>query len=233
VRPEGGRVPIMLAERSEGPFARGANASFMWDARGRGATATSAQVRARGPGRTRTTRMARRNGIQSRPRRTQSVETPGYYLILRGPLGSGKSTVAEALASAVRGRVVRLDGLADKSWDGGSARMFLRGNVALERRARPLLAKAIPVIFDGCFFWKSQIRDLEARLPFPHETFTLKVPLSVCIDRDQRRSPTPSGSVQAGIVFRKVTRFEWGLPIDGLQSVALQVKSIKSRLPRG
>ena len=157
----------------------------------------------------------------------------GYYLIIRGPLGSGKSTVAEALASALRGKVVHLDGLADKNWDGGSASMFLRGNVALERRARPLLAKGIPVIFDGCFYWKSQIRDLEARLPFPHETFTLKVPLSVCIERDRRRSPAPSGSVQAGIVFRKVNRFEWGFPIDGLQSVALQVKSIQSHLPKG
>ena len=123
-------------------------------------------------------------------------ETPGYYLILRGPLGSGKSTVAEALARAVRGKVVHLDGIADKNWDGGSARMFLRGNVALERRARPLLAKRIPVIFDGCFYWKSQLRDLEARLPFPHETFTLKVPLSVCIDR--RPAVTESERTCAG-----------------------------------
>jgi len=156
----------------------------------------------------------------------------GYYLILRGPLGSGKSTVAEALARAIHGEVVHLDGLADKNWDGGSAGMFRRGNVALERRARPLLAKGIPVIFDGCFYWKTQIRDLETRLPFPHESFTLKVPLSVCIDRDRRRSLSPSGPIQAGIVYRKVSRFEWGVPIDGLQSVALQVKSIKSHLPK-
>jgi|HubBroStandDraft_1064217.scaffolds.fasta_scaffold26006_2 predicted kinase len=168
---------------------------------------------------------------QRRKPRDRSTRTAGYYLILRGPLGSGKSTVAKALARSIRGKVVHLDGLADKNWDGGSARMFLRGNVALERTARPLLARGIPVIFDGCFYWKSQIRDLESRLPFAHETFTLKVPLAVCIDRDRRRSPNPSGPVQAGIVFRKVTRFEWGLPVDGLQSVALQVRSIKSRLP--
>jgi tRNA uridine 5-carbamoylmethylation protein Kti12 len=160
-------------------------------------------------------------------------KTPGYYVILRGPLGSGKSTVAEALARAVRGKVVHLDGLADRNWDGGSVRMFLRGNIALERRARPLLSKGIPVIFDGCFYWKTQIRDLEARLPFPHEAFTLKVPLSVCIDRDHRRSPTPSGPVQAGMVFRKVHRFEWGFSVDGLRSVTHQVESIKSRLPKG
>jgi predicted kinase len=160
-------------------------------------------------------------------------EAAAYYIILRGPLGSGKSTVAAALARAINGKVVHLDGLADKNWDGGSARMYLRGNIALERRARPLLAKGIPVIFDGCFYWKSQIRDLEARLAFPHEAFTLKVPLSVCIDRDHRRSLTPSAPVQVGIVFHKVNRFEWGFPIDGLQNVALQVKSITSHLPGG
>jgi predicted kinase len=175
--------------------------------------------------------MAKPNGNQKRLSRKRSTQAPGYYLILRGPLGSGKSTVAEALAKAVRGRVIHLDGLADKNWDGGSARMYLRGNVALERKARPLLAQGIPVIFDGCFYWKSQIRDLEARLPFPHESFTLKVPLSVCIERAHWRSPTPSGPVQAGIVYRKVNRFDWGFPIDGLQSVALQVRSILSRLP--
>ncbi len=109
--------------------------------------------------------------------------------------------------------------------------MYLRGNVALERTARPLLAPGTPVVFDGSFYWKSQLRDLEARLPFPHETFTLKVPLSVCVVRDRRRSPTPSGPVQAGIVFRKVDRFEWGISIDGLPSVALQVRSIRERLP--
>jgi len=177
--------------------------------------------------------MARRHEDQSRTRRKRTLEPSGYYLILRGPLGSGKSTVAEALAIAIRGKVVHLDGLADRNWDGGSARMFLRGNVALERRARPLLAKGIPVIFEGCFYWKSQIRDLEDRLPFPHETFTLKVPLSVCIERDRQRSLTPSGPVQASIVFRKVSRFDWGVPIDGLQSVALQVESIRAHLPKG
>ena len=160
----------------------------------------------------------------------QSTQGSGYYVILRGPLGSGKSTVAESLASAVHGIVVHLDGLADRKWDGGSARMYLNGNVALERKARPILARGIPVIFDGCFYWKSQIRDLEARLPYPHQTFTLKVPLSVCIERDRQRSPTPSGPLQAGIVFRKVNRFERGIPIDGLQSEALQVKSIQARL---
>jgi thymidylate kinase len=164
---------------------------------------------------------------------TTSVNTRAYYLIIRGPLGSGKSTIAEELARAIRGKVVHLDGLADKNWDGGSARMFLRGNVALERRARPLLVNGIPVIFDGCFYWKSQIRDLEARLPFPHETFTLKVPLSVCIDRDQRRSLTPSGPVQAGIVFRRVNRFEWGFPIDATRPLSRVVKAIRQHLPPG
>ncbi len=175
--------------------------------------------------------MGHRSGGTSRPRRGRSERTAGYYVILRGPLGSGKSTVAEALARTVQGKVVHLDGLADRNWDGGSVALFLRGNVVLERVARPWLARGVPVIFDGCFYWKSQIRDLEARLPFPHESFTLKVPLSVCIERDRRRSATPSGPAEAGFVFRKVNRFEWGIPIDGLKTVAHQVRSIASRLP--
>jgi len=38
----------MLAEPSEGTFARSANASLMWDARGRWATAMSADAETRG-----------------------------------------------------------------------------------------------------------------------------------------------------------------------------------------
>lgn len=153
-----------------------------------------------------------------------------YYIILRGPLGVGKTTVAAALAKSTGALVVSIDKFADKHWDGGSVRLYVKANEAAAARARKALGRRIPVVFDGCFYWKSQIRDLERRLPFPHEMFTLRAPLSVCIMRDSGRKVV-FGAEAAEQVYRKVTRFECGIPIDATQDTATAVREIRSHLP--
>lgn len=155
-----------------------------------------------------------------------------YYIIVRGPLGVGKTTISTALARSVGAVVVSIDQLADKGWDGGSVRLYVNANRIAAGRARSALAHGTPVVFDGCFYWKTQIADLERRLPFPHEVFTLKAPLSVCIARDAGRKVV-FGTEAAEQVYRKVTRFESGVPIDATQDIPITVKEIRSHLPRG
>ena len=131
-----------------------------------------------------------------------------------------------------RAVVVSIDQIADQEWDGGSLRLYVNANKVAAERARSALAHGMPVIFDGCFYWKTQIVDLERRLPFPHEVFTLMAPLSVCIDRDSGRKVV-FGSEAAEQVYRKVTRFEYGIAIDATQDIPTIVKEIRSHLPRG
>lgn len=154
-----------------------------------------------------------------------------FFVILRGPLGVGKTTISNALAKSIGARVSSIDKLVDPEWDGGSARLFLKTNQAAAREAARVLANGIPVVFDGCFYWKSQIKDLETRLPFPHEVFTLQAPLSVCIERDAHRKVV-FGAEAARQVYRKVTRFEYGITIDATRDVPLIVQEIQSHLPR-
>ena len=155
-----------------------------------------------------------------------------YYVILRGPLGVGKTTISAALAKAIGAAVVSIDKIADKDWDGGSVRMYVKANQVAAGRARRALAHGTPVVFDGCFYWKTQIRDLEKRLPFPHRVFTLRASLPVCIERDARRKVV-FGAEAAQQVYRKVTRFEYGLPVDAAQEVSATVRDILSHLPPG
>lgn len=154
------------------------------------------------------------------------------YVIVRGPLGVGKSTISKALAKAIRAVVVSIDEIADKEWDGGSVRLYVKANGVAARRARQAFIAGVPVVFDGCFYWKTQIKDLERRLPFPHEVITLRAPLSVCIRRDSRRKVV-HGAEAAEQVYRKVTRFEYGISIDATRDIATTVREIRSRLSVG
>jgi len=156
----------------------------------------------------------------------------GYYVIMRGPLGVGKTTISGALARSIGASVVSIDEIADRAWDGGSVRLYVRANGVAARTARKSLAHGTPVVFDGCFYWKSQIRDLERRLDLPHVVFTLSAPLSVCVHRDANR-PDVHGAEAAKQVYRKVNRFDYGLSINATQTVAAILREIRSHLPLG
>ncbi len=117
-----------------------------------------------------------------------------YYVVIRGPLGVGKSTVANRLAKEI-----------------GADRIL------------------IDRILDGNFYWKSQIEDLIGQLDYRHYVFTLKAPLSVCVDRDSRRA-TPHGSQAAREVYAKSTKFDYGIGLDATRPIETVVREIVSHL---
>jgi thymidylate kinase len=156
---------------------------------------------------------------------------PAFFLIIRGPLGSGKTTIAHAVAETLGAAIVSIDEILElDEWDGGSQTLFLRANVVAAERARERLTRGLPVVVDGNFYWKDVIDDLLERLPFPHRIFTLKVPLEVCIERDKGRALS-YGEEGAKEVFAKVTSFECGIPIDATRSIPDVVREIRSHTP--
>ncbi len=162
----------------------------------------------------------------------------GYFVIIRGPLGSGKSTVAKKIAKAIDAKYVSIDRLLDsgnltKDIEGGmiSQKSFLKANEIAMPEAKKFLDKGIPVVFDGNFYWKSQIENLQARLNCKNYVFTLKAPLEVCIERDKNRKKT-HGIGAAKAVYAKSTEFDFGIGIDATRALDEEIKTILSFFPK-
>ncbi len=161
-----------------------------------------------------------------------------YYVIIRGPLGCGKTTIAQQIAKNIKAKYVAIDRILDrhnltKDKEKGyiSQKSFRKANEIIAPQAKRWLRQGIPVIFDGNFYWKSQIDDLIERLDFPHYVFTLKAPLKVCIERDALRKKT-HGKDAAMVVYKKSTEFTFGKVIDVTKPVGDVVTEIISYLTK-
>ena len=160
-----------------------------------------------------------------------------YYVIVRGPLGAGKTTISDELAGRIAASHIAIDEILEKygleRWDADciSEGSFLEANVIAAAQAMPDLQRGVPVVIDGNFYWKSAVEDLLRRLPFPHLVLTLKVPLSVCVSRDAMRAP-PHGAEAAEEVYAKATSFEYGIPLDATGSVGKVVGAALTELRR-
>jgi predicted kinase len=153
-----------------------------------------------------------------------------FYLVVRGPLGAGKTTVARAVASAEGAEVVSIDAILESfEWDGGSEALFLRANGPAVEQARSWLDRGIPVVFDGNFYWASVIDDLADRLPGLHEVVTLRAPIEQCIERDRRR-PLSYGAAATREVFDKVARVDRGVSIDASGTREETVAAVRQQL---
>ena len=97
-----------------------------------------------------------------------------YYIIIRGPLGCGKSTISEELSKRINGKHIAIDRIVDdpklitREKEAGyvSQKNFLQANEIAIQEILPLLKQGTPIVFDGNFYWKSQIDDLINSLPF-------------------------------------------------------------------
>jgi predicted kinase len=156
----------------------------------------------------------------------------GFYIIIRGPLGVGKSYVSERLAKELPARHISIDRILEDQglWEAGRISEFLKANEFAAKQAERFLAKGTHVIFDGNFYWKSVLEDLVRRLEYPHYVFTLQAPLSVCIERDSRRSH-PYGSTAAKAVYSKTSRFDYGIVVDASGPIDRLMGKIRRHLP--
>jgi len=161
-----------------------------------------------------------------------------YFIIIRGPLGCGKSTIAEKLADILNAEYIRMDEVLEKNgWDKVPpdapcipAENFIKANDIVLPKVKDLLVKGKIVIFDACFYHKEVIEHLINNLPFNHYVFTLKAPLELCIKRDKNRDKI-HGEDAASAVHKLVSQFYYGINIDVSNSLEDSIKDILSHLP--
>lgn len=164
-----------------------------------------------------------------------------YFIIMRGPLGVGKSAISENLAKILDAEHISLDKVLEKhNLDKGDEALgcippqnFIKADELILPYAESALKKGKIVIFDGCFYHREQIDDLLAKLKeYRHYAFTLKAPLDVCIQRDAGRKLV-YGDGAAAAVYGLVSRFDYGTMIDTSgKTIEATIKEILTHLPR-
>lgn len=151
-----------------------------------------------------------------------------HFIILRGPLACGKTTIAKALAKKLaqkqqnqNTKIIHIDDVlkkhnldhVDETIGCIPSENFIKAQDLVMPDVKNALNLGIIVIIDACFYHKEAIEHLTKNLPFPHHIFTLKAPVEVCIERDKERAHS-YGEGAAYAVHNLVSRFDYGTNID-------------------
>lgn len=161
-----------------------------------------------------------------------------YFVIIRGPLGCGKTTIAKKLSKILKAEYFSIDEVlakykldkVDSEAETIPVENFIQANKKILPKVRTLLKKNVPVIFDGNFQHKQALEHLKQELPYQGYIFTLKAPLRVCIERDMGRAK--SYGVDAVKALYKLThRFAYGTTIDASQPLDTSIQKIISSIP--
>ncbi len=160
-----------------------------------------------------------------------------YYILIRGPLGIGKSTISRELAKRLNAEYISMDSILEehglaKTDSDYTADDFVKANEIIIPHAKKLLAKGKIVIFDGNFYFKKQIDHLIKNISATYFVFTLKAPLETCIARDKSREQG-CGEEAAKAVYGLVSKLDYGTIIDtSKKNIEQTIQEILSYLPK-
>ena len=142
-----------------------------------------------------------------------------FFIIIRGPAGIGKSTIAKELSKILKARYITFDKVMSKykldtiEGDGISTKNFIKANNLVLNKALNSLKKNDIVIFDGCFYRKEQVEHLLKNLPYKSYIFSLKAPIDICVSRNRTRSKDMTETA-IHEVHNLVSKHECGIAIE-------------------
>ena len=168
------------------------------------------------------------------------MTSTAYFIIIRGPLGVGKTTVSKKLVQILNADYISIDevlqkrGLdkADEKEGTIPAKNFIAANEFVLDKVKKTISSGKIVIFDGCFHQREQLDHLLKSIPFPHHGFTLKASVEACIERDSKRAKV-YGKEAAVAVHSLTSKFDYGIVVDTSgKTVQQTTKDILSHLPQ-
>jgi shikimate kinase len=141
-------------------------------------------------------------------------------IIIRGPLGVGKTTIAKKLSERMEAKLYSIDDLLKEAGldrvDPKIGCIPLANFLAVQEDIIPDIKKHLrkhSVIIDGNFYHKEQIDFFFKVLQENPLVVTLKADLETCIERDRKRTHT-HGAGAATAVYNLVSKFDDGLVLD-------------------
>lgn len=143
-------------------------------------------------------------------------------IVIRGPLGVGKTTVSKILAQNLHAEYISLDKILDDNnlippdADGIPLETFLKANEIILDLANN---SKNTLIVDGCFYYQEQIDDVLKKFDNTIFIFTLICDVETCIERDSKRSDV-YGEDSARFVYMITTRIKAGFEINNADLTA-------------
>jgi adenylate kinase family enzyme len=135
-------------------------------------------------------------------------------IIIRGPLGVGKTTIAKLLAEKINAEYISLDKIMKdnnlEEKDGIPVKNYLQANDIILKTIKD---SKDSFIIDGCFYYQKQIDDLKSKFPNSIVFFSLISSVEKCIARDSQREK-PYGKESAEYVHMVTTKIKEGYEID-------------------
>jgi len=161
-----------------------------------------------------------------------------YFIIIRGALGVGKTTVSKKIAEILKGEYFSIDDALEKNnldsvLEGEiPLKNFIKANEMVIPKIKEKLSEGKIVVIDGCFYHKEQIEHFILNLDASHFVFSLKASLAVCMERDSKREKS-YGMEAATAVFKRVLKFDYGILIETEnKSVEQILDEIMGHLPK-
>ena len=135
-------------------------------------------------------------------------------IIIRGPLGVGKTTVSKLLAERLNFKYLSLDKIIkDNNLEDGEEIPLEHFLISNEIIFKLINNSEITYIIDGCFYYQEQINDLIKKFKNNIQIFSLISNIKICIARDSKREKT-HGENSARFVHRATTKIKVGEEID-------------------
>jgi adenylate kinase family enzyme len=135
-------------------------------------------------------------------------------IIIRGPLGVGKTTIAKLLAEKINAQYISLDQILKdnnlEGKDGIPVENFIKANDIILKMVKN---STDTFIVDGCFYYQEQIDDLKSKFSNDLIFFSLISDVEKCIERDSQREK-PYGKDSAEYVHMITTKIKEGYEID-------------------
>jgi predicted kinase len=145
--------------------------------------------------------------------------TVSTIILLRGPLGIGKTAASQALAKRLNAAYVSVDNALEKLQLDTSAGVCipLQNFIEAQKHVLPLIKEALSegkrVIIDGNFYHKEQLDHFADHFGHDLQIYTLRASVQTCIERDLKRQK-PYGEDAARAVHGLVSQFDAGIIID-------------------
>jgi len=137
-----------------------------------------------------------------------------YCIIIRGPAGVGKTTIAKELAKTLNANYFSFDEIMEENkldtivGDGIPSENFVKANEII----LDLIRNKKRVVLDGCFYRKEQIDHLLNNLKTKVHIFTLDADIPECSERNKTRM-NPLADEDIKQVHKLVSKIKIGIII--------------------